>query len=524
MRRPWHIWIAFGVCVAISLAAVGRLSLRALELDRAELRARRQAALEEKLRLALWRMDSVVSPLVMRENARSHAADRTNEQAALGEHVSRYFRWDGVQRRGPFSDRLAAIASRLPEPEVSQRSIAQIVVPEAPQFKEQARQQAALNKQEFQVRSQIAASNAMVPQEFPFGEPVQVAPLTPLWIGSDLVLARKVRENGATAIEGCVLDWPSLRGELLAVVRDLLPAAQLQPAAEDEETHRLALLPVQLKPGLVPESPAVLSPIHRSLLVTWGVLGLAIVAAGFMLRTVISLSERRAAFVSAVTHELRTPLTTFRMYAEMLAEGMVAGETQRREYLATLQAEADRLMHLIENVLAYARLERNPASLRREPLPAGEMLDRITLRLSERASRSGLDLVVETDEDARGRTVLTHAASVEQILLNLVDNACKYAASAQDRRVHLLAGAGRDCVQLRIRDHGPGIPSPVQLRLFRPFHRSASEAAQSAPGVGLGLAFSRRLARALGGDLRLDREVRAGAGFVLVLPAIEYDE
>jgi signal transduction histidine kinase len=200
---------------------------------------------------------------------------------------------------------------------------------------------------------------------------------------------------------------------------------------------------------------------------------------------------------------------------------MVADETQRGQYLATLQTEAHRLMHLIENVLAYARLERNPASLHREPLAITQVLDRIIPRLRERAERSGLELLVEADDDVRGRTVLTHAASVEQILLNLVDNACKYAASATDRRIHLTASGGRDRVLLRIRDHGPGIPCPVQLRLFRPFHRSASEAAQSAPGVGLGLAFSRRLARALGGDLLLDREVRGGAGFLLVLPAAE---
>ncbi len=75
-----------------------------------------------------------------------------------------------------------------------------------------------------------------------------------------------------------------------------------------------------------------------------------------MLRGVLALSERRASFVSAVTHELRSPLTTFRMYAEMLAEGMVRDEQQRDRYLSTLRQEADRLSHLVDNVLQYARL------------------------------------------------------------------------------------------------------------------------------------------------------------------------
>ena len=70
---------------------------------------------------------------------------------------------------------------------------------------------------------------------------------------------------------------------------------------------------------------------------------------------------------------------------------------------------------------------------------------------------------------------------------------------------------------IQVRDHGPGIPAAEARRLFRPFSRSAQQAAGSAPGVGLGLALSRRLARAMGGDLRIDLGVRDGAGFELRL-------
>ena len=69
-----------------------------------------------------------------------------------------------------------------------------------------------------------------------------------------------------------------------------------------------------------------------------------------------------------------------------------------------------------------------------------------------------------------------------------------------------------------MRDHGPGLPPRAIRRLFRPFSKSAHDAAHSAPGVGLGLALSRRLARALGGDLRLDENGPHGACFVLTLP------
>jgi K+-sensing histidine kinase KdpD len=108
---------------------------------------------------------------------------------------------------------------------------------------------------------------------------------------------------------------------------------------------------------------------------------------------------------------------------------------------------------------------------------------------------------------------------VEQILFNLIDNCCKYAGlTAIEKVIHLQVRAGAAGVEFRIRDHGPGISARTARGLFRPFSKSAQEAAQSAPGIGLGLALSRRLARALGGDLRWEPAGEAGACFVLLLP------
>jgi len=108
---------------------------------------------------------------------------------------------------------------------------------------------------------------------------------------------------------------------------------------------------------------------------------------------------------------------------------------------------------------------------------------------------------------------------VEQILFNLVDNACKYAApGAAEKIIHLDALPGGKFAMLRVRDHGQGISEQGARTLFQPFSKSAHEAAHSAPGVGLGLALCRRLSRSMGGDLRLDRLVKGGACFVLTLP------
>jgi signal transduction histidine kinase len=216
-----------------------------------------------------------------------------------------------------------------------------------------------------------------------------------------------------------------------------------------------------------------------------------------------------------VTHELRTPLTTFRLYTEMLDEGMITSLDSQRSYLKTMRAEADRLGHLVENVLSFARLERGRATAGHEVVAPGELLDRLVPRLALRARQAGMELIVSPANP--GANVRVDISVVDQILSNLVDNAVKYGGNAPDRRIHLdVAPEGR-WLALTVRDHGPGLHPTVIRRLFRPFSKSARDAAQSAPGVGLGLALSRRLARALGGDLRLRENGSVGASFTLTI-------
>jgi signal transduction histidine kinase len=173
----------------------------------------------------------------------------------------------------------------------------------------------------------------------------------------------------------------------------------------------------------------------------------------------------------------------------------------------------------VENVLSYARLERGRTDGRMESVSLEQLVHPIESRLVDRARQDGMQLVVEGDEAAFSAVVRANRSAVEQILLNLVDNAAKYAGAASDKRIHLSVERTDGAVQLRIRDHGPGIARPAGRRLFRPFSKSAREAANSAPGVGLGLALSRRLAGDMGGRLWLDKTVTDGACFVLTLSA-----
>ncbi|MFP6694145.1 MAG: HAMP domain-containing sensor histidine kinase [Pirellulales bacterium] len=347
----------------------------------------------------------------------------------------------------------------------------------------------------------------------------------PIWVGSELVLARRVKGGGKATVQAVWLNWEAIKEELADLVKDLVPDLTIVPVdseADVEMSRMLAALPARLMVAVPqPEENdwTELSPLQLSLFAAWGCLIIAAVAAALLLAGVISLSERRAAFVSAVTHELRTPLTTFRMYSEMLAENMVPDKSRRQSYLNTLRSEADRLFHLVENVLSYARLERGgKRTVQVANTTVGGLLGGMQRRLEERAGQAEMELVTEVDDDVLERSLVTDVSAIEQIAGNLVDNACKYAAAAADRRIHLQWAAGEGEVVMRIRDHGPGVDEDVQRRLFEPFTKSAREAAHSAPGVGLGLALCRRLARQLGGRLSLESSGDDGACFALRLP------
>jgi signal transduction histidine kinase len=187
-----------------------------------------------------------------------------------------------------------------------------------------------------------------------------------------------------------------------------------------------------------------------------------------------------------------------------------------------LEAEAARLSHLVENVLAYARIERGSAKTHTEYVGIGEILDRVLPRLRQRATQASMDIAVEADEEDRRVKLRVDVSALEQILFNLVDNACKYAAPrAADRTIHVQAVKRGPIAMLRVRDHGGGIAPSERRSIFRPFHKSADQAAHTAPGVGLGLALCVRLSKALGGKLSLEKVPGWGASFVLELPCEE---
>jgi signal transduction histidine kinase len=583
----------YGACAVVVLSVLAWVTVMVLGLERAEIRARTEAAHQESLRLALWRMDSWLAPLLAREAARpyfdyqafypqqrayttllypiepgevltpspllSYASEYlplhfqvgpdgmlTSPQAPTGSFRS--LAEDSYLSRRQIASNAAVLdenrgllnrqdlaecvsAAESAEPAFTE-TVAPPVVAQADQGQAQqlrTKQEAARRKGTYQ--QSVEQVGQMAPQAGAARArpevPIVVGSLVPFWNdggdGGRLMFARRVRVGSDHYYQGFFADWPRLRAALLQQISDLFADAGLvpvvaAPAGDDVSGTMLATIPVSLVVGApVPAAAALLSPARLTLTLTWLAVLAALVAAAVTLNASVAFGERRSRFASAVTHELRTPLTTFRMYSEMLAEGMVEDAEKRQVYLETLRDESGRLSTLVENVLAYARLEEGRAPPRPVPTTFGDLVGQVEGRLRQRAEAAGMALSVEP-EAPEATPLSVDVEVVSQILGNLVDNACKYAAGAGDRTIHLRGRVEDGALALCVRDHGPGVGAGHAKAIFNPFDRGTRGQGDATPGVGLGLALARGLARDLGGDLVLDASSPAGACFKLTLP------
>jgi signal transduction histidine kinase len=631
--RGWMIWGALALCAAMVLGAMGWLTRSVLAAEKERAGAEARADLEERTRLALWRMDAEGTAILLAENrippgdyrhgsdfvggrfkwtlpplstvsdplihlhfetSADSAVTSPELESATPEAPAEAARVAAAKDR---LKRLTTILSAHPLPldngqllrcavqtgEASWQAVAKDNVQEKSlntglrqqkgniearrdvgyqtNFNDTERAQRAKAIEQTVtngITEQIANPDAgdgagfLPSQAFPAPTPadslqipsslepgIETGMMRAVWIGGELFLLRQVRYRGSppleissgpsgpspgpliTIVQGVWLDSALLRQRLLAEVADLLPAANLAALpgenglASASAGDPLALVSFPFRLQRNEALPAASASLGGPLLIGWIAVLCALAAVAVMVRGIMRLSERRASFVSAVTHELRTPLTTFQLYSDMLQSGAVK-EEKRGEYFRTLHREAGRLSHLVENVLAFSGIEKGSARAAPATLPAGDLVHPMLERFAERLQEAGMKLSCDPADPAWQVVVKADRAAVEHVLFNLIDNAAKYATGSKE--VEITPEPGRDRFSILVRDHGPGIRPSERKRVFRAFHKSAAAAAESRPGVGLGLALSRRLARAGGGDLLL-REREAGTCFVLSLPS-----
>ncbi len=245
-----------------------------------------------------------------------------------------------------------------------------------------------------------------------------------------------------------------------------------------------------------------------------------VVVAGIIVVLVAAARERRLSqlkseFVANVSHELKTPLSLVRMFGELLQTGRVESEEKRAQYLQIIVDESDRLGQLIENVLDFARVERGKVAYEMTEGDVTEVVSRAVDACRARADREQSELTCVIPSGIP--RVMLDAGSLEIAIINLVDNALKYAKSGRVVLVELRhVGA---TVELRVSDSGPGIPAEDRKRIFERFERGRTASEQKIRGSGIGLALVKNIAEAHGGRAWVEGNADQGSTFVLSIAA-----
>jgi two-component system, OmpR family, phosphate regulon sensor histidine kinase PhoR len=228
------------------------------------------------------------------------------------------------------------------------------------------------------------------------------------------------------------------------------------------------------------------------------------------------LERMRQDFVANVSHEIKTPITTIKGFVETLLDGALEDATTARRFLEIMARHAERLNAITEDLLNLSRIEQEAerGALHTEDVALAEVLRAAVQLCAAKAQPKGTRLAVEADEGLRAHI---NAQLVEQAVVNLVDNAVKYAPGGTVVTVEAAReGAG---IVVRVRDQGPGIAAEHLPRLFERFYRVDKARSRKAGGTGLGLAIVKHIAQAHGGHVDVQSNLGSGSTFSLHLPA-----
>jgi signal transduction histidine kinase len=254
--------------------------------------------------------------------------------------------------------------------------------------------------------------------------------------------------------------------------------------------------------------------------------GLALASLWHNVRAQVALAAKKDEFISAVSHELRTPLTSIRMYAEMLEKNWIQSADKLTGYYRTMRQESERLSRLVENVLDFARLQKGRKRYAFELGDVNACVTAVAEMMRPYAEQRGF--VIATQLGPLSETSFDRDA-VTQIVVNLIDNAVKYAAGAGDKTITIRTRGAADYALIEVEDHGPGIPHRQRKKVFEQFYRygPAPAGQESGParspttttGTGLGLTLVKRFAEAHGGYVEILSAEPAGVILRVALAA-----
>jgi signal transduction histidine kinase len=221
-------------------------------------------------------------------------------------------------------------------------------------------------------------------------------------------------------------------------------------------------------------------------------------------------------FVANVSHELRTPLTAIKGLVETLRDGAADDLHVRDRFLETMESETDRLIRLVNDLLLLSRADSEALNLQREAVDLAHLARITASKLASQAEARGLTVQVVAGDAAP--PAWADPDRVEQVLVNLLDNAIKYSRPGGTVTVSVTSDQGQ-AVQVQVRDKGIGIPAKDLARIGERFYRADKARSRTQGGSGLGLAIARALVQAHGGQLWLESQEGQGTVVTFTLPA-----
>ncbi len=228
------------------------------------------------------------------------------------------------------------------------------------------------------------------------------------------------------------------------------------------------------------------------------------------------LDRLKDEFLATVSHELRTPLTSIRSFAEILHDHPDLPEEERRHFVAVIAEEAERLSRLVDDILDLSRLEAGRIEWHLCPCDLRELVEKALARVAPVLRERGIAL--EADLAPARAVVECDPDRVMQVLLNLLDNAAKFAPAGHGHVRVELRSLG-DAWLVRVEDDGPGVPPRLREAVFEKFRRARPAEDGRVRGSGLGLAICREILRHLGGRIWCEDSRLGGAAFCFTLPA-----
>ena len=226
------------------------------------------------------------------------------------------------------------------------------------------------------------------------------------------------------------------------------------------------------------------------------------------------LEKIRQDFVANVSHELRTPLTTIKGYAETLLEGALK-EDQAFQFVQVIKRHTDRLTKIVEDLLMLSRIETKEFQLRMEAIPLRDFIDDVVEFVKEPAEKKEISL--SRNEIPSSLAVQADRDYLEQILINLLDNAIKYTPEGGRVAVSAVEKDSKD-IQFSVEDNGIGIPKEDLSRIFERFYRVDKGRSKELGGTGLGLSIVKHLVQAHGGRVWVESQMGKGSTFYFTFP------